>query len=411
MSRSYINKTDDTVIVSDEHLDVALDLFEELKKASPSGRVSWTQHKHMMEKEGFSDSDSNENYRQMIKAERKKRGSLPKVESYADMVADSKLKSIKQAIGEIRYSQLGAREDYNRLNRLKREWTRDILLVEAVKEAIGLTTFTTTDYTPVYNEEKPLKKMVAGLSDLHYGYEGDNFLNHYNPQIAEKLLMKYADKLIEVGLNENVDEIYVMNLGDLVEGNLRNQSIFDTQQTLMDQTVAATNIVIDFLVKLSKYFNIKYSAIAGNHDRISPNAKANLHGDHVMVVSNAIVQTYCNAADSNIKFVELEDGYFGFITCYGRNIMAVHGDRTAVFKDSTLAEMSAINNIELDLIIAGHYHKHMVRDVGDDKTMAIFGTIKGIDDYSIQIAKTSGRSQGIVLIDENKDYEVRQIKL
>lgn len=411
MSRTYENKKGESIEVSDEHIDVAVEIAEELKKNSPSGRISWVNHKRMMEEEGFEDSDSNENYRCMIKTERKKRGILPKVEKYADMVVDSKLQSIKSAIGEIKENQLSAREDFNRLNKIKREWTRDILLVESVQEYLKGVEFTSVDYTPDFDNSKTVKKMVAGLSDMHYGYQGENYLNKYDPKIAEELLMKYADKLIEIGEKENVDEIYVENLGDLVEGNLRNQSIFDTQQTLMKQTVEATNVVLKFLVKLSKYFIVKYSGIAGNHDRITQNVKNNLSGDNVMVVSNAIVKTYCNASDSNVEFIDMEDDYFGFIEYFGRTILCVHGDRTPMFKDSTLAELSTMYGRDIDMIVGGHFHRHVVREVGDDKWMAIFGSIKGVDDFSIKIGKSSCRSQGIILFDPNGEFDIRQVKL
>ena len=46
---------------------------------SPTRRASWAKHRRMMEAEGYFDSDVNENYRCMIKAEQKKLGKLPSV--------------------------------------------------------------------------------------------------------------------------------------------------------------------------------------------------------------------------------------------------------------------------------------------------------------------------------------------
>lgn len=68
----YINRREEEVIVSDKHVETAIELKLELQKESPSGRCSWARHRKMMVEEGFEDSDTNESYRQMIKQEQKK---------------------------------------------------------------------------------------------------------------------------------------------------------------------------------------------------------------------------------------------------------------------------------------------------------------------------------------------------
>ena len=121
---SFTNRTGDKVEVTKEHLDNALAIYEELSKNSPSGRVSWRKLKKMMIEDGFENADSNEPYRQLIKRERKHRGKLPSVEKHADMLADSKIKSIQEEIGEMRSSKREAQDQYLKLNRHKREIIR-----------------------------------------------------------------------------------------------------------------------------------------------------------------------------------------------------------------------------------------------------------------------------------------------
>lgn len=411
MSRKYINRSGESVEVNDEHLEAALEIMEQLQKASPSRRVSWVNHKRMMQEEGFEDSDSNESYRQMMKFFRKSKGVLPTSKTLASMVSESKLESIKGAIGDLRFAQLETREDFNKLNKLKREYTKDILMVEELTRLLPSLKMSYTEYHPIVKKDETVRKMIAGFSDLHYGYTGQNLLNEYNPFIAEEVVMDYADKLILIGDKENVDEIHVVNLGDLIEGILRNQSMFDTNQTLMEQTVNATNLLIKFLVELSKHFKVKYSAIAGNHDRISKNAKENLERDTIMFVSNAIIKQYAELSNGLIEFVELDDEYFGLINVNGLNIACLHGDRTSVTSPNSLSNLSTMFGVDLDLVIAGHFHKFNVQEVGEGKYTAIFGSFKGIDDYSIRIGKTSERSQGIVLVDEDGEFEIRQVKL
>ena len=74
---SYVNRKGEHISVSQKHLLTASRIKEELQKMSPSRRCSWYQHKKLMQEEGFSNSDTNENYRGLIKRFQKERGRLP----------------------------------------------------------------------------------------------------------------------------------------------------------------------------------------------------------------------------------------------------------------------------------------------------------------------------------------------
>lgn len=97
----YSDKRGNVVEVSQEHVDTAVKLKIELQKSSPSNKCSWSQHKRMMETEGFTDSDTNESYRQMVKKAQKKMGTLPELKKYVELVTENKLQSIREEIGEI----------------------------------------------------------------------------------------------------------------------------------------------------------------------------------------------------------------------------------------------------------------------------------------------------------------------
>ncbi|PWT37142.1 hypothetical protein DKZ22_13520, partial [Limosilactobacillus reuteri] len=73
---SYVNKKGEHISVTHQHLNIASEIKEELQKTSPSRRCSWPKHKKMMEQEGFYDSDTNENYRGLIKRFQKDSGRL-----------------------------------------------------------------------------------------------------------------------------------------------------------------------------------------------------------------------------------------------------------------------------------------------------------------------------------------------
>ncbi|HFI0463255.1 TPA: metallophosphoesterase [Streptococcus suis] len=409
---SYTNTLGDVVKVSEEHVQASLKIYEELKKLSPSGRVNWKNHKRLMEQAGFSDSEVSENYRRLVKQARYRNGSVPTVDEYKNSVISEKLNILKDEIGNLRLEKEDVRQNYLRLNKMVRETTKGLLLIESVKQSIDSfdwSIFRANDYLPVFDSDKPIKKAVVFISDLHYGYNGKNALEEYNTEQSAHILKQYASKVAKLLKSENVEDVFVVNLGDLIEGNLRNQSLFDTQTTLSDQTIEATDLIVEFLMYLSNHFNVCYTGIAGNHDRLTPNIKESIVGDHVMTLSNSIIKRIAEHSKL-FTFVDPQDDYFTFIEVDGVNILAVHGDRTSVKSDSALAEQSLLFGIDFDILVGGHFHSHQVREIGCDKYIALFGSLKGSDDFSIKLGKSSSRSQGVILIGED-GFEIRQVKI
>lgn len=412
--RSYTNRDGEKVNVSDEHLNVAIEIFEELKKSSPSGIVRWARHRRMMESEGFSDSESSESYRQMIKHERRARGVIETPKERANLVADNKLQAIKDEIGEMREAKLEAQADFNKLNRLKRELTKEVALIESVERVLSEKDFSKpVDFTPIYTPKMSGKSMIAVLTDIHYGAHVDIEGYKYNPDMTRDILMEYADKLLDMAESNNVDYIYVMNLGDLVEhDNMRRQNTFNVDMTVDEQIVNVTDIIFEFLQKLSKYVNVVYSAISGNHDRYSGNKNDSLFGSSMVNISNKIIEGFVKySGNEHLKYVAA-DPYDHWIEMNGRNFLFVHGDKTPLKKNSVLAEQSLLYNVQFDAIIGGHIHHHTLKEVGHDKYVVTFGSIKGSDEYSLKtIGSASTRSQGAILVDEDGEFEIRQIKL
>ena len=72
----FTNRKGDKVNVSESHIETAIRVKIELQNLSPSGRCNWSSHRKIMEQEGYYDSDTNENYRCLIKAEQKSKGIL-----------------------------------------------------------------------------------------------------------------------------------------------------------------------------------------------------------------------------------------------------------------------------------------------------------------------------------------------
>lgn len=409
---SYTNKDGEQIEVTDEHLDVAIEIYEELRKSSPSQRVSWFRHKKMMEKESYFDSCTHENYRQLIKNERKRRGLLPNLHKHVDLLADNKLQAIKEEIGEISYAKRDAQNSFRQLNKLKRELTDEVLLIERIEESLKNKDFTKIPKKKEISENKQGKEMIISLGDLHYGAIVDIEGHEYDVEIAEKLLMDYADKLMKLAKDNDIVKAHVVNLGDLIEGlYMRTQNLYSSEKTYAEQIVDASELIIKFLVKLSEEISIKYTAISGNHDRINGNKNDSIFGDSAIVVSNKIIDTFAKYSNADIEMVK-SDVYHYIHEVNGRKILFVHGDRVPLNKTSLLAEQSMLYGMDLDMIVSGHVHHFRVIEVGQDKYQVTFGSIKGSDEYTLKTLNTSAsRSQGVIFVNQDGTMEVKKVNL
>ncbi|NUJ17390.1 hypothetical protein FKN04_12445 [Bacillus glycinifermentans] len=409
--RSYTNKDGELITVSEEHLSTAVRIKKELQNASPSRRASWNQLVKLMEKEGFYDAENSESYRCMIKAYQKSIGELPDVQKHADMIAAGKLESIKELVGEMAYEKRENQKYLTQINKGKRE----LIDFGIIAEQIGIA-FKSYDFASLKLENTPLpssnKKMIVGLSDLHIGALVDTSINKYNFNIALQRLSVYASIIIREAKINNITDLHIVNLGDVIEhSSMRFNQGYKVEFPFSDQIVQASDLIIKFLMFLSKEgFNITYAGIAGNHDRITDKDK-NIDGDHVVKPINYAIKSFIhNSGIKNISFDEADD-YEYSLGINGKNIKFVHGDLDSL-KDEILAKHSNNDGVLYDMIVMGHYHSFRDIEVGLDKRIVVFGSLKGSDDYSKnKLRKLSSPSQGIIIIDKNGDVEVKRIKV
>ena len=408
--RSYTNREGEVINVSKEHLEIAIKIKKELQESSPSRKCNWKLHKELMKKEGFDDSDKNESYRCLIKNYQKSIGKLPEAPKYADMVADGKLESIKELVGEIAYEKREAQHEFRKLNKVK----RDIIDFTLIAEQIG-NAFREHDFSKIKFNYQPLKntnkKMIVCLSDLHIGALIDNEFNTYNFEIATKRMEEYMSKVLHECESNGIREVYVMNLGDVIEHPYMHNLAYSCEFTLSEQIAMTSDLIIKFLIGLSEKVEVTVAGIAGNHDRLNENKNANLDGDHAVKGVNKAIQSFIqNAKAKRIKYEQALD-YEHSIELNGRKFKFIHGDLDGINDLNILAKHSSLDGIDYDMIIMGHYHHFKLVELGFDKFMACFGALKGADNYAVKNRKLSAPSQGIVIVDENGEIEVKRVKL
>ena len=410
---SYLNRRGEKIYVSEEHLETAAEIKKELQKTSPTHRCSWTKHRQMMQEAGFDDSDTNENYRGLVKRYQAAIGELPTVEEQRNLVANSKLEAIRGELGRLNSLKLENQEEARKLRKMIRETNKDVVLIEEIANAIRDTAFIEADNRVILpdmdNEED--SDMVVCLSDIHYGAHVDIPENYYSTEVVEDLLVNYLNKVINLIKKHNVAKVEIVNLGDLIEhAYMRNQNLYDSEETLSEQIVNVTKLIIMFIQGIRDHVElVSYRGIAGNHDRMQGDKNSNLNADHAVNISNYIIQMWIELSGSDVDYIPT-DGYFTDLEDRGFNFAFVHGDRNNLKKLSTLAELGEQHNKHYDAVIGGHVHHFNMTEVSNNRFQVTFGSIKGMDDYSVRLGRKSSRSQGVVLISDT-GFEIQKVTL
>ncbi|MBO1087172.1 metallophosphoesterase family protein [Enterococcus mundtii] len=410
MSRKYTNRKGDKIEVSDEHLSVSIRIMEELQKSSPSRRCSWALHKKMMEREGFKDSDTSEGYRQMMKAERKAKGVLPSIDQIVELNTDNKLKAIKDEIGNINTAKLEAREDFLRLSRLKREWTRELLVVEEIEKAVSKMVINVPQFKPLTNHDKE-RTLIVGMSDWHFGALVDIEGHTFNAEICRDLALQYAIQVVEMIEKEKITNVYAIGMGDIIENiYMRHNQSYNAEMTFSEQIAGVSEIIIEFLEIIASHVPVKYAAFNGNHDRVSTKDDT-IYGDGAVHLSNEIVKTYIRASrNERIEYIQSEP-YHHIVRAHNSTFLFEHGDKTPMKKQGVLADRQQLHKEEFDSLICGHIHHFTMREAGDNQFVVTFGSLKGSDEYSLKtIGVSSSRSQGVVIVDD-EGYEIRRVAI
>jgi len=412
--RSYINKQGERITVSEEHLRTAVRIKKELQDASPSRKASLKQIVLLMEKEGFYDADSNESYRCMLKDYQKSIGELPEAPKYAEMVTEGKLESIKELVGDLAYEKRENQHVLRQLNKVKRDVIDYSLVADEIGKAFRDHDWSEFDFEIKPREKKSGKVMIVTLTDLHIGALVNTDVNTYNYEVAKKRLARFAERVIAKAKYNDISEIHIVNCGDVVEhSNMRYGQAFHTEFQYSEQLVKASDAIAKFIKAIAEEgFEMTYAGFAGNHDRVNDKDK-NIDGDHAQRSINHALQVLIENAKGfeNVTYVQAKDYSHRLLNVNGRNFKFVHGDLDSFKDENLVAKHSAMDGIEYDAVVMGHYHHFRTIEVGMGKLIIMFGSLKGSDEYSEKLRRLSLASQGMIVVDGHGEYEPKRINL
>ena len=292
---------------------------------------------------------------------------------------------------------------------------RKILRTEAKHEAL-ITELTQAikQYDPIEikYEENIIKDraMYAMLSDIHFGMTFSSYYDLYSPEIAQRRVMNYAKRLVEIGEEQKASYICVALLGDLISGNIHLPIRLENRGNVISQVVGVSELIASFLYYLAQHFKeVVVVDVSGNHSRIDPNPDNALRSERL----DSLIPWYCKAKlgkVDNVCFKENTiDPTMSVMEIYGKIYVAVHGDFDPDLKTSA-TRISQLIGKKIDYFLAGHMHVADMRieDIGYIRNGAV---VTGGDEYTSKKRLYGPATQVCMLLTEDGVEAIYPIRL
>lgn len=295
----------------------------------------------------------------------------------------------------------------NALTRLiARDETFKEIAIETANNIAKTKKLDTPQPIEVTNKEK---KAILCIGDWHYGLDVDLFYNSYNPKIAVERINRLLEVVISRLKENNIDELYVINLGDMISGRIHLPLRINTRIDTVQQTIEVSELLSEFLTALSQHTHVNYIAVSDNHSRVEPNKKESLQTESFARIINWFLNERLSA-NENITFVDnvfSED--FAIFKVFNHCVVAVHGD-----KDPQRGIVDKLNSYlqgHIDLLISAHRH-HFTADENNFTEFYCNGSLIGQDQYSADLRLNSKPSQLLfICTPENFSEIIYKIKL
>lgn len=335
----------------------------------------------------------------------------------------TEMQKLRDKIGEFDIKKRQLQIERNGLNKLKRD------LIPSVVVADELAQFMIDNNMqiniPEYCFDKVETKnndyeMIIQLSDLHIGYVIQNCKgNYFNWDIANKRIDKFIEEIHRYIKLYNITQVYVVNTGDVIEHSYlrQNQSQF-CEFGQSEQINKAIEIIYRFLIAICKASNVSYYSVAGNHDRMSGDKKANMQGDNADVIIARQLYNYNEIAKKNkdsseFRLTIIESDPFEeevILEVNGTKHKFIHGDGKIKDGDRLLKSEMSMDDDSYSLW-RGHYHNFNIHSENNGRYIISSGCLSGFNNYSTDFGCKTSASQTIGIIGDGRVELIKDVQL
>ena len=259
-------------------------------------------------------------------------------------------------------------------------------------------------FEPVYYSDTP-REYVLTVSDIHYGSTFDSENNSYSREIAKERLERLCGNVIEFIQQKELNHLYVLSLGDTIQGLLRYTDLKLNDIAVVDCVVEVSRLMAQFLNEISAYCYIDFYAVsAANHSQTRPiGSKANeLATEDLERIIISYVSDMLTMNERVSVHTDLSRDYITF-KIFDSDCLALHGHQVRNV-NSAIKDYSALHQTFYSYLFMGHLHAAQEIVVGEKDghncEVLISPALIGSCQYSDKILKGAKAAAKIYEFDE-----------
>ena len=251
------------------------------------------------------------------------------------------------------------------------------------------------------------RDMVCLISDIHYGIKTTNALSPYDSDTCKQKMNYLVDKTIKFSLENDIDKLYVLILGDEISGLIHNTTRLEQREDVISQVIEVSELLYETIVKLANSLPFVVVGLAqGNHSRVMADKKDSLEQENF----TRLIREFLKLRLANISNVILLENKFDEsiieINIRGYNLIGLHGQNDKLTNVSKLTEMF---DKKIDYVCFGHYHN--AKEFESNKTEVIVNGCFSGDDYSKRLRLYNKPIQKLLLFDDTGKIATYNINL
>jgi predicted phosphodiesterase len=367
-----------------------------LDENSPHKDLEWEDIKELLSSNKHRDTLRREGYGIMIR-ERALR------EERKQCMSSDEVEKINEKIIELKKERVKSQDITNMLNKKVREQSRFEQMLECAR-----------DVASAFEKGKPLlsnvpvlrsgnKEAVVLLSDLHIGIVNDNYWNKYDIDIMKERMSYLKQRIIQIGLENNISRIRVVCIGDIISGLIHNTIRLENRLNICEQTVMAAEVISELLHSFSTLFKVDLYYAVGNHERISPNKSDSLDKENFGYMILEMIKYRCKDLKGlTIHENEVDDEIITF-KVFNDKIVASHGHNFGNL-NTYIPKITSMLGYVPDYVCLGHLHQPVEKAYGNTE-LIINPSFSGVDTFAKNLGLVGKPMQKLMLFSQEYGKE------
>jgi hypothetical protein len=325
-----------------------------------------------------------------------------------EMIAQEEYEKLMEKELKIKKEKVKLNDLKTQLNKQIRELARKENLGEILEKKLEELNMQPRIINDEYKQRVTSNRdMVCLISDIHYGIKTTNALSPYDSDICKQKMNYLVDKTIKFSLENDIDKLYVLILGDEISGLIHNTTRLEQREDVISQVIEVSELLYETIVKLANSLPFVVVGLAqGNHSRVMADKKDSLEQENF----TRLIREFLKLRLANISNVILLENKFDEsiieINIRGYNLIGLHGQNDKLTNVSKLTEMF---DKKIDYVCFGHYHN--AKEFENNKTDVIVNGCFSGDDYSKRLRLYNKPIQKLLLFDDTGKIATYNINL